>query len=121
MKNSPIRAATGGILVPTLAFSAMLLGLASLDIFTQEPVQASVAPLQDMHDLYVYPEMNLQWDTYYSLLGHSTEHTAACFRCHNGIMHDADGIPITTDCNACHFVLADKEQGLMILRILEDR
>ena len=86
-----------------------------------EAVEASVAPLQDIHDLYVYPEMNLQWDTYYSLLGHPTEHTAACFRCHNGIMRDEDAIPITTECVACHFVLADKEQDPMILRILEDR
>lgn len=39
MKNLPIRAATGGILVPTLVFSAMLLGLASLAGFSQEPVQ----------------------------------------------------------------------------------
>jgi|FLOH01.1.fsa_nt_gi hypothetical protein len=84
-------------------------------------VEASVAPLQDLHSLYVYPEMNLEWNTYNSMIGHPTEHTAACFRCHNGVMEDDQGVAITTECNACHFVLADKEQDPMILRILEDR
>jgi len=36
-------------------------------------------------------------------------------------MLDEEGIEITTECEACHFVLADKEQDPMILRILEDR
>ena len=84
-------------------------------------VQESVPVLQEIYGLYVYPEMNLQWNTYNSLLGHPTEYTAACFRCHNGIMKDEEGIPITTECIACHYVLADKEKDPMILRILEDR
>jgi hypothetical protein len=84
-------------------------------------VRATVEPLHDMIRMYVYPEMNLQWNTYPSLLGHPTEHTAACFRCHNGVMLDQEGVAITTECEACHFVLADKEQDPMILRILEDR
>ncbi len=87
----------------------------------EQKVRDSVLPLQQMFRQFVYPEMNLQWNTYPSLLGHPTEHTAACFRCHNGIMVDDDEIPITTECEACHFVLADKEQDPMILRILEDR
>lgn len=86
-----------------------------------EKVKASVPVLQDMHSLYVYPQMNLQWNTYSSMLGHPTEHTNACFRCHNGVMLDEENIPITTECAACHSVLADKEQDPMILRILEDR
>ena len=86
-----------------------------------DAVRASVPVLQEIHELYVHPEMNLQWNTYNSLLGHPTEHTAACFRCHNGVMRDEEGIPITTECEACHFVLADKERDPMILRILENR
>jgi hypothetical protein len=84
-------------------------------------VTASVSVLQDIYGLYVYPEMNLQWNTYNSLLGHPTEFTAACFRCHNGIMKDENGKAITTECTACHYVLADKEKDPMIFRILEDR
>ena len=84
-------------------------------------VADSVPVLQEIYALFVYPKMNLQWNTYNSRIGHPTEYTAACFRCHNGLLHDKHGVAITNDCVVCHFVLADKEQDPMILRILEDR
>lgn len=36
-------------------------------------------------------------------------------------MLEEEDIPITTECSDRHLVLADKGQGPMILRILEDR
>ncbi len=84
----------------------------------QAAIEASVAPLQDIHRVFVYPEMKIQWDTYPSLIGHPTPATAACFRCHNGVLRDDRGRPITVECDACHYVLADHETNPEILRTL---
>ena len=65
--------------------------------------------------MFVHPGMNIQWNTYNSLIGHATPHTQACFRCHNGILRDENDVPITIDCKACHFILADREADPRIL------
>lgn len=86
-----------------------------------DALEEIVPILQDLHTTYVYPEMKIQWNTYPSLIGHPTAYTAACFRCHDGVLVDEKGLQITNDCNACHYVLAEDEQDPMILRMLEDR
>ena len=87
----------------------------------QPDIEAAILALQGIWTLYVHPEMGIEWNTYPSLIGHPTAATAACFRCHDGLLEDEQGRKITSDCEACHFVLADKERDPMILRILEDR
>ncbi|MHC4992215.1 MAG: cytochrome C, partial [Planctomycetota bacterium] len=87
----------------------------------EEQVRAAVTPLQEIHRSFVFPKMNIQWNTYNSLIGHATEHTQACFRCHNGILRDEAGEAITLDCNACHHVLADREENPRILDRLTTR
>ena len=84
-------------------------------------VRNSVGPLQELHRQFVYPEMKIEWNTYNSLIGHPTQHTSACFRCHSGVLRDEVGEPVTLDCTACHFVLADREVSPAILRSLETR
>jgi hypothetical protein len=85
-----------------------------------DAVQGVVPILQDIHTTYVYPNMKIAWNTYPSLLGHPTPHTSACFRCHGGTLVDEQGLQITNDCRACHYVLAEDEQDPMILRMLKD-
>ena len=84
-------------------------------------VSAAVPALQEIHRTFVHPDMNIQWNTYNSLIGHATPHTQACFRCHNGILRDDEGVPITVDCKACHYILADRETDPRILDRLERR
>jgi len=80
-----------------------------------------VTILQGLHELYIYPEMKIKWNTYPSRIGHPTAHTSACFRCHGGLLVDVEGKQITNDCSACHYVLAEDEKDPMILRMLEDQ
>lgn len=84
----------------------------------EERVRATVAPLQQLHRENVFPEMNIQWNTYTSRIGHATPHTQACFRCHNGVLRDETGASITMDCTSCHYVLADREVDPRILERL---
>ncbi len=94
---------------------------ADASVLYAEQLARAVPVLQDLHKTYVYPEMRIQWNTYPSLIGHPTAHTSACFRCHDGVLVDAEGIGITNDCTSCHFVLAEDEQDPMILKLLEAR
>ncbi len=91
---------------------------AAWDLYADK-LEEIVPVLQDLHSTYIYPEMNIQWNTYPSLIGHPTAHTSACFRCHDGVLVDAQGVGITNDCKSCHFVLAEDEQDPMILKLLE--
>jgi hypothetical protein len=84
-------------------------------------VRAMVPELQEIHRSFVFPQMNIGWNTYNSRIGHATPHTQACFRCHNGILRDPGGEPITLDCKACHFILANREVNPRILDRLERR
>ncbi len=57
------------------------------------------------HRRNVHPDMNIDWGTYPSHLGH--EHgRAGCFRCHNNDLVDAQGQSISGDCTLCHSLLA---------------
>ena len=87
----------------------------------EDRVRETVPVLQEIHRSYVFPAMNIKWNTYNSLIGHGTEHTQACFRCHNGLLRDEVGEAITLDCNACHYVLANREAEPRILDRLEKR
>ena len=89
--------------------------------FYREPIMNAIEALQELHAIYVYPEMKIEWNTYPSRIGHPTAYTNGCFRCHDGAMVNSIGEQITSDCRACHFVLAEDEQDPVILRMLEDQ
>ncbi|MBN1957031.1 MAG: NapC/NirT family cytochrome c [Desulfuromonadales bacterium] len=79
-------------------------------------VEKAIAGVQAAYSENVFPEMNIQWDTYYSNLGHTNE--LGCFRCHNE-EHEADnGEVISMDCETCHTILAEEEEDPEILRTL---
>ncbi len=84
-------------------------------------IEAAVPSLQEVHRTFVHPNMGVQWDTYPSLLGHPTRATAGCFRCHDGVLKDERGHGITLECNACHFVLANRQTSPPILKILANQ
>jgi hypothetical protein len=65
----------------------------------------------------VFPEMNITWRTYDNKLGHSSER--GCFRCHNKELVSLEGRVISSNCNLCHAVLADREISPAIMKILQ--
>ncbi|HOX25342.1 MAG TPA: NapC/NirT family cytochrome c [Candidatus Krumholzibacteria bacterium] len=57
------------------------------------------------HARNVHPQMNVDWGTYPSHLGHR-QGRAGCFRCHNQDLVDDSGRAISSDCTLCHSLLA---------------
>jgi NapC/NirT cytochrome c family, N-terminal region len=84
----------------------------------QPQIEAAIPVLQEMYSTYVYPRMNIEWNTYPSLIGHPVQSTSACFRCHDGLLVDEEGKSPATECDACHFVLAREETDPMVLKVL---
>lgn len=83
-------------------------------------IETAIAALQQIHHENVFPSMNIQWNTYVSKIGHPTQQTAGCFRCHDGQFRDeqGQGTPITLDCNACHYILAAESRDPSVLWLL---
>lgn len=67
-------------------------------------VDEATAVLQDAYRRNIHHQMNIEWNTYSSLAGHSGG--SGCFRCHNPNMTDKEGNEISTDCTLCHSILA---------------
>jgi hypothetical protein len=82
----------------------------------REKVNKAIAGVQAAYQENVFPEMNVQWDTYSSHLAHENE--MGCFRCHNEEHEAANGDVISMDCNTCHTILAEDEKDPEILKTL---
>ncbi len=67
-------------------------------------IDQAVATLQEVYTRNVHDEMNIEWDTYPSLIGHRAG--SGCFRCHNPDLVTDDGEAISGDCTTCHSILA---------------
>lgn len=69
--------------------------------------------LTKLYERNVYPDMNLSWDTYPSLLGHGGPDPgntkAQCFRCHSGDYQTAQGEAVSSKCELCHEVMLKDE------------
>ena len=61
----------------------------------------------------VFPEMNLDWNTYIDNIGHTD--FPGCFRCHDGAHASSDGRSISQDCSTCHSMLAVEEPQPKVL------
>lgn len=55
----------------------------------------------------VFPGMAVTWGTYADHSGHAD--FAGCFRCHGADLTTGDGITVSSDCTACHRILALRE------------
>lgn len=76
-------------------------------------VDQAIAGVQSAYVENVFPEMNIQWETYTNNLGHD-----GCWRCHN-YEHAADnGNLISMDCDVCHTILAEEEDDPEVLEEL---
>ena len=67
-------------------------------------IDSVVTVLQAVYKRNIHHQMNITWNTYRSLIGHSGG--GGCFRCHNADMVDSGGEAIPSDCTMCHSILA---------------
>lgn len=77
----------------------------------------AIGGIQAAYTENVFPEMNIQWGTYTSHLGH--ENDLGCFRCHDEMHESASGETISMDCDTCHTILAEEETDPEILSVLQ--
>jgi hypothetical protein len=74
-----------------------------------EAIDASVRTLRSLYQRSIFPEMKADWRAHPDNSGHLN--SPGCFRCHNDEMLGADGIAITSDCSACHVILAQHDRS----------
>jgi len=79
---------------------------------------ASIAGAQNAYLNNIFPEMNVEWDTYINHIGHGAEFDRGCFRCHDGAHENESGEVISSDCITCHAILAEEEEDPEILQTL---
>lgn len=82
----------------------------------EEILTKGVIGAQQAYVENVFPHMNIEWETYTSFTGH--EQRGGCFRCHNDDFRTDSGETITTDCSACHILLAENEPARDMKEIL---
>ena len=82
----------------------------------EEVLTRAVVGAQQAYVENVFPRMNIGWETYMSFTSHGNNE--GCFRCHNDELKTSSGDTITTDCNACHIILAIDEPAKDITEIL---
>lgn len=73
----------------------------------------AVKAVQAVYRRNVFPNMKLDWGYHPNNIGH--EDFKGCFRCHEGNLASKDGKSISSDCEACHQVLAMEEENPEIL------
>jgi hypothetical protein len=66
----------------------------------RQEVDTAVAGAQQVYRRNVFPEMNVQFGTYPSNVGHID--FPGCFRCHDDNHATKDGRKISQDCETCH-------------------
>ncbi|MBD3334471.1 MAG: cytochrome C [Candidatus Eisenbacteria bacterium] len=67
-------------------------------------VESAILVVQDLFSKNIFPEMKVRWSAYPENIGHFT--SPGCDRCHNMNLVSSGGKQITTDCNACHAIMA---------------
>ena len=63
-------------------------------------VEQAVETAITIYDRSVFPDMNVNWKTYSSNIGH--RNWPGCFRCHDGKHVAKSGKVLTTECSICH-------------------
>ena len=79
-----------------------------LHIAKMTEIDAAITVLQDIYKRNIHHNMNIEWGTYPSHIGHINE-TNGCFRCHNSSFKDDENESIGYDCTLCHSILAEEQ------------
>jgi len=67
-------------------------------------IDEATKTLTAIYDENFFPEMNTDYRVRENNLSHFVND--GCFRCHDGVMSDADGNTISNDCSTCHLIVA---------------
>ena len=81
-----------------------------------DAISTAAETLGDIYSVNVFPQMQVWWNTYPNHIGH--EESPGCYRCHDKKMRTAERVEITSECDACHTVLADREENPEIMTTL---
>lgn len=68
----------------------------------KEKINNAILVLKEIFKSNVFPEMNVNWNTYPNNIGH--RNWPGCFRCHDGKHISEDGKILTTECKICHTI-----------------
>jgi hypothetical protein len=66
----------------------------------KEEIYKAISVLQELFKTNIFPEMNVNWNTYANNIGH--RNWPGCFRCHNDNHTSEDGKKMSTECDICH-------------------
>jgi len=79
-------------------------------------IDEAVRVAQQVYSRNVHPGMNIEWNSYPSMIGHPGP-GQGCFRCHNEHLVDEAGEAMSSDCTLCHSILAfDSDRPLKFLQ-----
>jgi hypothetical protein len=83
-------------------------------------VEKAIRGVQAAYADNVFPEMNIQWNTYINHIAHTEDFDPGigCIRCHNDEHEMATGEVISMDCDTCHTILAEDEPAVNIPQLL---
>lgn len=76
----------------------------------QVQINAMVSEVQRIFKNSIFPEMKVSWKTHPDNVGHF--YFQGCFRCHDGNHVSKDGKVITKQCDSCHTLLSQSENGV---------
>jgi nitrate/TMAO reductase-like tetraheme cytochrome c subunit len=72
-------------------------------------IEQAIKATQTIYSSTIFPEMKVDWRTHPDHIGHF--YYNGCFRCHDDNHVSADGKVVSKDCNICHEVLSQSENG----------
>jgi hypothetical protein len=86
-------------------------------------VDKAILGVQATYAENVFPEMNIQWNTYKNHVAHTEDFDPqiGCMRCHNDEHETAAGEVISMDCDTCHTILAENEAAVDISKLLQGK
>jgi hypothetical protein len=72
-------------------------------------VERAIKETQQIYARNYFPYMRADWRAFPDQIGHM--YAPGCFRCHNGKHFSEDGRMISNDCNICHTIIGQENQG----------
>jgi nitrate/TMAO reductase-like tetraheme cytochrome c subunit len=84
----------------------------SLYASRRDAVKSAITEVQRIFQTCFFPEMKVDWQTHPDNIGHY--YYQGCFRCHDGQHVSKTGKIIRNDCNICHTVLDQVENGVSV-------
>jgi len=84
-------------------------GSASLPAIRTQEIEQAVVELQNIYQRNYFPEMAVTWRKFPHHIGHM--YSLGCFRCHDERHRSSDGRVLGKDCNLCHTILSQQEEG----------